>query len=208
MAHSTSQTPGFAWDDIYSGTTDDHAQPDELVLKLIQALAPGRALDVGCGAGGLVLALAQAGWDASGVDIAPKAVTAARALFAQHDVSAHVVQGDTTTWQPNGTFNLITCCFALPDTRQGQRVALTMMTASLAPGGTLIVKDFDSTMRRFKHFAGFHLPTIEELIEATTGLEVTRAEVVKTPAHQHSPEGDEANDWSAALLVARRPNRD
>ena len=38
-----------------------------------KALEPGSALDIGCGAGGHIVALAQLGWKVTGINIAEKA---------------------------------------------------------------------------------------------------------------------------------------
>ena len=78
--------------------------------------------------------------------------------------------------------------------------AFEMMRGALAVGGTVVIKDFDTSMARFSHFDAFELVTLEELRHAFEGLEVVRAEIVDTPAHVQSEDGD----WTAALFVAKR----
>jgi SAM-dependent methyltransferase len=48
-----------------------------------RGLAPGRALDVGCGTGTHALWLASLGWDVLGVDVSPRAVELAAAKVAR-----------------------------------------------------------------------------------------------------------------------------
>ena len=70
----------FDWNEAYSGDASDYAEPDSGLIEIIDGLRPGRALDIGCGAGGLVVALAERKWQVTGVDIAAKAIEAARKI--------------------------------------------------------------------------------------------------------------------------------
>ncbi|WP_432077364.1 hypothetical protein [Streptomyces sp. YPW6] len=53
--------PVFAWDDLYTGDDSDTADPDLALLAHADGVPPGRALDLGRGAGGNALALAERG---------------------------------------------------------------------------------------------------------------------------------------------------
>ncbi|MCK7512216.1 MAG: methyltransferase domain-containing protein [Desulfobacterales bacterium] len=69
----------FEWR-YWRGNTpwDTNITPPE-VMEFIAETPPGRALDLGCGTGTNAIALARHGWQATGVDFAPKAVHKARA---------------------------------------------------------------------------------------------------------------------------------
>ena len=166
-------------------------------------MEPARALDVGCGAGGLVLALAELGWQVTGIDIAGKAITAARRVLEDHGAEAELSTADATKWQPPGQYDLITSSFAMPEGEERSAV-LRMIRSALAPGGVVAIKEFDPSMSRHSHFAGFDFVTIDELTAAFDGFEVERAEVVSTPVHEHA-EGSASEDWTAVLFIARRP---
>ncbi len=56
----------------------------------------GRALDLGCGTGFWSVRLAQRGWEATGVDIVPKAVRLARERARNAGVEAVFVEGSIT----------------------------------------------------------------------------------------------------------------
>src|SRR5581483_7512542 len=57
-------------------------------------LAPGKALDVGCGTGDTSIYLAQHGWQVTGIDFVPQAVEKARAKASAKSVIVDFRQGD------------------------------------------------------------------------------------------------------------------
>ncbi|MFK7990327.1 MAG: class I SAM-dependent methyltransferase [Sandaracinaceae bacterium] len=195
----------FDWNDIYTGSAADYMPPDALTLELTESLPVGDVLDVGCGAGGLLVALAARGWRPSGVDVAGKAVAAARAVCAARGVKATLVVGDASTWRPSRTYDLVTNTFALPLTREAQVGAYCAIREAVAPGGTVILKDFDTGMAKVGPFGGCDLIEVAHLREAFEGFDIQRAEIVATPAHDHGAGGYGEARWTAALLVARRP---
>jgi 2-polyprenyl-3-methyl-5-hydroxy-6-metoxy-1,4-benzoquinol methylase len=58
----------------------DTGEPNRHLVELVRsrAVAPGRALDVGCGTGTNALWLAKQGFDVLGIDVAPVAIEKAR----------------------------------------------------------------------------------------------------------------------------------
>ena len=91
------ETYEFEWNDNYTGHTTDYEPPDPLLLQLVDGLTPGTALDVGCGAGGLVIALAERGWHVTGVDIAPNAIQSAKASLHKRNLAAELHVADAAT---------------------------------------------------------------------------------------------------------------
>jgi SAM-dependent methyltransferase len=130
------------WDERYAGSTRVWSgKPNQRLVEQVSGLAPGRALDVGCGEGADVVWLAQQGWLAAGVDVSQVAIDRA----AQH--AAEVGVGDRTTWSrvdvlggdpvPGG-MDLVAASFLHPP------LALFAQTydaiaGAVRPGGTLLV---------------------------------------------------------------------
>jgi methylase of polypeptide subunit release factors len=58
---------------------DSGVPPPELVAVVEgkDSLAPGKALDLGCGTGTNCIYMARHGWEATGVDFVPRAISAA-----------------------------------------------------------------------------------------------------------------------------------
>ncbi len=103
-------------------------------------LAPGRALDVGCGEGADVLWLAGRGWQVTGLDWSQVALDRAaehaaaagladRVQWVRADVDAHS--------PPPGAYDLVAAHFLHP--RAADRAPLlARLAAAVAPGGTLL----------------------------------------------------------------------
>jgi SAM-dependent methyltransferase len=111
----------------------------------VEGLAPGRVLDVGCGAGDLLEHFARKGWDTYGIDPSASAVEAAAARGAR----VHRGTLRDQPWQP-GSFELITFQHALehiPDPVD----ALERARSLLVPGGliAIAVPNWSCWQRRF-----------------------------------------------------------
>ncbi len=61
---------------------------------------PARALDLGCGSGAHAVALAERGWEVTGVDQIGKALARARKRADEHGARVTFIQGDVTRLDP------------------------------------------------------------------------------------------------------------
>lgn len=83
-----SQSDAARWEARYqAGTAAYAAQPSAFVLDWLPRLPRGRALDVACGLGATAIALAEAGFDVTAIDIAPTALARAREEAVRHEVT-------------------------------------------------------------------------------------------------------------------------
>ncbi len=195
----------FEWDDVYSGDTSDYAAPDPWFLTQVDSLPVGRALDVGCGAGGLVSALVERGWQTTGIDVAKTAIAAATAVLDERGLEATLVVADGTEWIPPERYDLVTNSFALPTTKDERAAVFRMMREALAPGGTLLLKEHDAVMTRLPHFAPYDLVTVEELRAAFADFHVVRAATEEYDAEvQYRSDPEVPERWVAALVQARK----
>ena len=102
-------------------------------------LAPGTALDAGCGAGAEAIWLASHGWRVTAADISSEVLVLAVERAASAGVAAGVewVEADLGVWDPGTRFDLVTTHYAHPAMPQldfYERIA-----GWVAPGGTLLV---------------------------------------------------------------------
>ncbi|MBE6615548.1 MAG: class I SAM-dependent methyltransferase [Ruminococcaceae bacterium] len=112
---------------------------------------PSLMLDLGCGTGSMTLALAEAGFDMTALDISDEMLSTAetRAREAGHNIL--FLQGDMTDFELYGTVDGITCCLDGINhltNREDLRSCFFMAARYLNPGGLFL---FDvNTPYKFK----------------------------------------------------------
>lgn len=198
----------FDWDDVYRGDGSDTAAPDALLLAPTESLTPGRALDLGCGAGGSALALAERGWRVTGVDISPRAITSTRTTACARglDDRIELAVADSATWRPETTYDFALSSYALPPRGPARTATLTNVAAALAPGAVLALGEWDEEACDWGKPGD--LATLNELTETFTrlGLQVLRAERRPVPSHQHPDHEQEPAEDHAVIVIARKPH--
>ena len=122
---------------------DTGISPPELVA-FMESHPAGRALDVGCGTGTNVLALAQHGWKVTGVDFARFAIQEARRKTQAAGVQAHLEVDDAAKLEKvSGRFDLILDIGCFHNLSPARRKAyLDRMESLLAPGGSYLLYAF------------------------------------------------------------------
>lgn len=100
---------------------------------VLEGVAPGRVLDVGCGNGDLLSHFAQRGWEVYGLDPGESAVKAATA----RGVHAHRGTLDDQPWEPH-SFGLVTFQHTLEHVPSPLQ-ALASAARLLEPGGLLVI---------------------------------------------------------------------
>ena len=165
------------WNQSYQDNPQEANVPDRILVCEIEDLKPGKALDLGCGAGMNAMMLAERGWSVLGLDWADIAIHIARQKAEERGVSARFEVADTTEWQPQEQFDLVISTYALPGMEAARKILRTALKA-LAPGGTLIVAEWDRSMASVWGFAEDELPTPEEIVALLPGLEIQKAGVL------------------------------
>jgi SAM-dependent methyltransferase len=161
--------------------------PDRWLVDLVESrrLEPGRAIDLGCGAGRNTLYLARLGWDVIGIDMIGRAIDIARSRAIGDAAKAQFLQGDVTRLGDldlGGGFSLIVdsgCYYGLSASQRDDYAA--GVTRVAAPGAVLVMAGFtkipgvipgisDEDLR--KHFPGWELHNsagipVEEIMRHT-----------------------------------------
>lgn len=68
---------------------DDELPPPE-VINLLDRVAPGRALDLGCGYGRAAIMMARRGWQVDAIDFVPQAIAGATVRVQAAGVANHI----------------------------------------------------------------------------------------------------------------------
>ncbi len=175
--------------------------PNRFLVAEVDGLAPGRALDLACGAGRNAVWLAGQGWQVTGVDFSDVAIDNARRLAGDRGVAVEWLVADLVDWEPPAhAFDLIVVLYLhLP--AEERRPIIRRAAAALAGGGTILVVGHHSA-NIAEGTGGPQDPcvlfTAEDLAADLEGLDVEKAERVIRPV-----EGE--RDAVDALVRARRP---
>lgn len=157
--------------------------PNAWVAATVGSLAPGTAVDLGCGEGRNTLWLASRGWDVTGVDFSPVGIAVARSRSAQMKLPVVWQVADATTWREEHPVNLVLVAYLHLDEPQLRR-ALANAADAVALGGHLVVIGHDRT-NITDGVGGPQRPDIlytpELLAEAAGGLDVVVCERVLRP---------------------------
>jgi len=175
---------------------------NEDLLEMTSEMAPGKALDLGCGEGQNSIWLAQRGWVVNAVDMSPSAIGEASDLATQAGVDRTIVFGvaDISEWRPVSRYDLVFCTFALPARGMGRSRMLEMAAAAVAPGGTILLTEFDISLRREGWMAEKYLVSVEELERHLAGFRIDRS-AVRNTRHRH---GYEERVLPVANVIATR----
>ena len=173
------------WDQRYAGAELVWtAQPNRFVVDELQALPPGRALDVGAGEGRNAIWLAGRGWQVTAVDFSAAGLDKGRRLAGAHGLAIDWVHADLREYQPEeGSFQLVLVAYLQLREAELDGV-LRRAAAALGPGGVLLVVGHDVT-NLTEGVGGPPDPAVlytpESIKRALGGLTVLRAERVRRP---------------------------
>ncbi|WP_033345218.1 SAM-dependent methyltransferase [Catenuloplanes japonicus] len=201
-------TPASFWEQHYRTRRTWGGRANPLLVEVATPLRPGLALDLGCGAGGDTIWLAERGWHVTAVDIAHAAVDGLRAHAAGAGLGERVTTArhDLAESFPAGEFDLISAQyfqtpFALPRAR-----VLRTAAEALRPGGLLLVVDHGSAAPwSWNQDPDTHHATPEE-VAAEIGLDPAEWSILRadTPRRRATgPGGRTATVTDNVLLVTR-----
>ncbi|MET4637786.1 bifunctional NAD(P)/FAD-dependent oxidoreductase/class I SAM-dependent methyltransferase [Mycetocola sp. 2940] len=138
--------PAGFWEAHYTANRGDTGQVwsgrvNATVAQEIAGLAPGTALELGCGEGADALWLATRGWAVTAIDISATALAVAEAKAARDGLADRItwVQADLADWHPSEEFDLVTAAFLHSPVELARDEILRRAAAAVAPGGRLLV---------------------------------------------------------------------
>jgi SAM-dependent methyltransferase len=160
--------------------------PNAHLVAEIGDVAPGLALDAGCGHGAEAIWLAASGWRVTAVDFSVTALQHARAMAETvgADVAERIewVESDLRSWEPPPRhFDLISCLYV--HVAGSVREMVTRLANGVAPGGTL--------------FLVGHLP-----VDPATGEPTPAAGQVQVSV-EAAVEGLDSREWNIVVAEER-----
>lgn len=199
---------GEYWEQHYGARAAHRVrQPTVHLVTEVRDLAPGTALDAGCGEGTDAVWLASRGWRVTAVDVAATALERARVHAASvgADVADRIdwLRADLTRWTPPGNAFDLVCAHYVHSTAPGGTL-LRRLAAAVAPGGTLLVVGHhpsDPHPAGPARTAEAHVTAEEMAAGLDPGWDVLVAGIRTRPAGGPGGHGGTARD---AVLRARR----
>ncbi|RSN55524.1 SAM-dependent methyltransferase [Amycolatopsis sp. WAC 04182] len=128
------------WDDLHERRAAETPKVNARLAEIAGPLAPGTALDLGCGGGGDAVWLAARGWRVTAVDISGAAVRSLRARG--EPITA--LRVDLAEDFPDGTFDLVSAQYFHTPFELDRARVLRTAAGSVNPGGLLVVVDHGS----------------------------------------------------------------
>lgn len=204
------QDPRAFWESRYAEAARIWSGGANAVLMAeVEALVPGRALDLGCGEGGDTIWPAMKGWQVTAIDISPTAVSRARSAALESGVPPESVTWlveDLSRWEPPGDYELVSACFLLSPLDFRRAEVLRRAAGAIVPGGHLLVVSHAAMPPWAAHHHEPHeMPTPEEELASLELLpdewEVLKAETRKRAAT--GPNGEQAVLDDTVVLVRK-----
>ncbi|MEU8250293.1 class I SAM-dependent methyltransferase [Nonomuraea sp. NPDC048916] len=197
------------WDTRYAGKDRLWSgKPNPALVRETSGLAPGHALDLGCGEGADAIWLASRGWRVTAVDISGVALERA----AAHAAAAGVA--DLIDWQrhdlghtfPEGGFDLVSAQFLHSHgDMPRERILRTAAEAVNPGGGVLLIVGHSEGQPGHEDHADLHLPTPGEVLRS---LELTDEQWEVLVSEEFTqpypgPDGEEHTRTNNTLKVRR-----
>lgn len=202
--------PAAYWEERYGDSERVWSgNPNHTLTAVATTLAPGRALDLGCGEGADAIWLAQQGWAVTGVDISPTAIARGQAAAAERGLGTdqvELVSHDLSTWDDEGERDLVVASFLHSPVALAREEILRRSAERVAPGGHLLVIAHAAPPPWSRHHHHEHtFRSAEEEVEALA-LDAERWEtVIAEPRVRTSvgPDGHEATLEDIVVLQRR-----
>lgn len=158
-------SPAEFWDAHYGQSEQIWSgAPNGRLVEAVEGLAPGRALDVGCGEGGDAVWLAQQGWQVTAADVSATAMARGAAAAAAAGVADRIdwQRHDLADTFPEGTYDLVNAAYVLSPLELPRADILLAASRAVAPGGTLVLLGHCGVPPWMATPPDLHFPTPEE----------------------------------------------
>lgn len=180
-------------------------RPNAVLVTSVEGLAPGRALDLGCGEGADAVWLAARGWDVTAVDISATAVSRTAAAAAAAGVHVRAERHDLSASLPQRPYDLVSAQFLQSPVELPRAHVLRRAAGTVAVGGLLLVVEHAAAPPWAPPGTGPLFPTPQDTYAAlelpSQAWEVLRVETVARQAA--GPDGQPGDLLDGVVAVRR-----
>ena len=201
-------SPTEYWEQCYSRSERVWSgKVNATMASVVSELAPGTAIDLGCGEGGDVLWLAEQGWTALGLDISATAVGRARDEAAARGLdSASFEAVDLDAWEPEpASVDLVTASFFQSNVALDRTAILRRAMTALRPGGRLVTVSHAAPPSWAKDHPATMVSVQDEAAQLGGSSEEWEVELAEErPRAATAPDGSAGEHLDAVLVLRRR----
>lgn len=201
-------SPTEYWEQRYSGSERIWSgNVNATMASVVAELAPGTAIDLGCGEGGDVLWLAEQGWAALGLDISATAVGRARDEAAARGLDGASFEAvDLDAWEPEpNSIDLVTASFFQSNVALDRTAILRRAMTALRPGGRLVTVSHAAPPSWAKDHPAKMVSVQDEAAQLGGSAEEWEVELAEErPRTATAPDGSAGEHLDAVLVLRRR----
>jgi SAM-dependent methyltransferase len=189
-----------------------HAQPNPrwsgeanpVLVRETAGMAPGTAVDLGCGEGADAIWLAQQGWTVTAVDITRPVLDRARARAVTAGVADRItwLHSDLAEWQPADGFDLVSVHYLHSPVDLPRGRILRAAASAVAPGGILLIVGHAGPLPSHTAEPDARFPTPDEVV-ADLDLEPTRWQIERAADIPRDTPGDDDHPHTQTDAVVR-----
>lgn len=196
------------WESFYSGRDQVWTgSPNVALVAEISDVAPGTAVDLGCGEGGDAIWLAERGWKVTALDISPSALARGEAAAKERGVAERITWNcqDLESWRPAEQYDLVNAEYLHSPVEFARAEVLRRAAAAVKPGGILLIVGHAAPASWQEPRPEVHLPTAPEVLESLAlPLENWTVERMEEFVHEHNSPNGEAGTRRDNILRLRR----
>ena len=201
-------SPTEYWEQRYSGSERVWSgKVNATMASVVAELAPGTAIDLGCGESGDVLWLAEQGWTALGLDISATAVGRARDEAAARGLDGASFEAvDLDAWEPEpASADLVTASFFQSNVALDRTAILRRAMTALRPGGRLVTVSHAAPPSWAKDHPATMVSVQDEAAQLGGSAEECEVELAEErPRAATAPDGSAGEHLDAVLVLRRR----
>jgi ubiquinone/menaquinone biosynthesis C-methylase UbiE len=186
------------WNKVFaSSDADFNRRPNAFLMKSVEGLKPGEALEVGMGQGRNAIALARLGWKVTGIDISDEGIRQANAEAKKQGVTINAILADADKFDyGHDRYDLIFATFM----QQIFSDNAEKMLPALKPGGVIITEGFqDDFSKEIGRQLGYR---VNELLRAFNTFRITYYEDTVGPADWNG-----GNPAPIVRMIARKERK-
>lgn len=167
------------WNEEYKKHKEPWTEPDEVLVREVEGVSPGTAIDIGAGEGANVVWLAEKGWQVTAFDYAEEGIKTIKKIAEEKDVEIKTIVGDILAYEFEETYDLVYMAHLYMGPKHRPKM-LANAASALAVEGTFIfigVEPYEGMDSNHRDVLA-STDEIAGLIEKIPGIQIDKTETI------------------------------